>query len=230
MCGGGVDGSSTWCITCRRQYFKGHRQKKGKGHQKSSLPMQDIPRDFPPCKECWRRSEAGIRHRFNNLTCPEPNSGCVLWLGSLNRHGYGTFSPDTRMHTKPVAHRVAWILEHGPIADGLFVLHKCDVPTCVNVRHLYLGSLFDNNRDIASRNRGHKSAKGLPFGVVPSKQSKSRPYQVQVQFNSRRYYLGTFPTADEGTAVATKFREQLANAKSVADADALYRAHRGNAT
>lgn len=36
---------------------------------------------------------------------------------------------------------------NGPIQKGFFVCHKCDVPTCVNPKHLYLGSPSDNQKD-----------------------------------------------------------------------------------
>ena len=30
--------------------------------------------------------------RFNEAMLPEPNTGCWLWLGTLNEHGYGEFT------------------------------------------------------------------------------------------------------------------------------------------
>jgi hypothetical protein len=49
------------------------------------------------------------------------------------------------------ASRIAWTLAHGPIPDGLNVLHTCDNVICVNVRHLYLGTQKDNVRDMYER-------------------------------------------------------------------------------
>ena len=91
--------------------------------------------------------------RFYDKTEPEPMSGCLLWTGYVASTGYGVF----RMNTKARrAHRVAWELERGEIPEGLCVLHKCDVPACVNVDHLFLGTQADNVADRHAKNRGAK--------------------------------------------------------------------------
>ena len=45
------------------------------------------------------------------------------------------------------AHRVAWEMIYGPIPDGICVCHYCNNPLCVNVAHLYLGTVARNNLD-----------------------------------------------------------------------------------
>ena len=37
------------------------------------------------------RRRIPIKERFERLYVPEPNSGCWLWLGAVNRSGYGFF-------------------------------------------------------------------------------------------------------------------------------------------
>lgn len=75
---------------------------------------------------------------------------CWLWTAALDDKGYGILQVKGRA-TK--AHRVAWELRHGPIRDGLFVLHKCDVPRCVRWSHLVLGDHDANMSDMVSKHR-----------------------------------------------------------------------------
>jgi endogenous inhibitor of DNA gyrase (YacG/DUF329 family) len=50
-------------------------------------------------------------------------------------------------------HRLAWALANGPIPVGIDVLHHCDVRHCFELKHLYLGTQQDNNRDRDERHR-----------------------------------------------------------------------------
>jgi hypothetical protein len=44
-------------------------------------------------------------------------------------------------------------LYFGEIPNHLNVLHRCDVRTCVNPAHLFLGTNDDNMKDMAAKNR-----------------------------------------------------------------------------
>lgn len=72
-----------------------------------------------------------------------------LWTDKPNDNGYG------RMAVVPGvvigAHRIAWVLQHGSIPSGLWVLHECDIPLCV--RHLFLGTSQDNVADMVAKGR-----------------------------------------------------------------------------
>lgn len=87
---------------------------------------------------------------------PEPNSGCFLWIRSVQRDGYGTLR---HMGRCLLAHRAAWIASHGEPPLGAYVLHTCDMPGCVNTAHLYLGAQTDNMRDAVRRKRHVNSKK-----------------------------------------------------------------------
>ena len=80
----------------------------------------------------------------------QKTTGCWLWTAAKNKKGYGIFGLGKQTDK---AHRIAWRLIVGPIPAGLFVLHKCDVPNCVNPAHLFLGTNLDNVKDMIAKGR-----------------------------------------------------------------------------
>lgn len=78
---------------------------------------------------------------------------CWLWTAAKNEKGYGVFGLGQETDK---AHRIAWRLINGLIPQGLFVLHRCDVPACVNPKHLFLGTNIDNVRDMIAKGRNSK--------------------------------------------------------------------------
>src|SRR3990167_4877634 len=75
---------------------------------------------------------------------------CWNWIGSRNKYGYGTFWDNG----SKLAHRMAWIIARGKIQKDFCVLHHCDNPRCVKIRHLFIGTNADNVADREFKNRG----------------------------------------------------------------------------
>ena len=51
------------------------------------------------------------------------------------------------------AHRFSWSIFVGEIPKGMCVCHKCDIRNCVNPDHLFIGSIYENNKDTLSKGR-----------------------------------------------------------------------------
>ena len=93
-----------------------------------------------------------LERRLAERSVRDPKTGCQLWTASRNGSGYG------HLFWKGVpqlAHRAAWMARHGPIPKGLYVCHRCDVRTCINPDHLFLGTQKDNMIDRAIK-AGHE--------------------------------------------------------------------------
>src|SRR5574341_1528919 len=91
---------------------------------------------------------------------------CWFWLTGSGTYGWFSFEGKALG-----AHRMSWILAHGPIPKGMCVLHHCDIPRCVRPDHLFLGTHSDNMRDMWAKGRGglmplEKRARGERHGMA----------------------------------------------------------------
>lgn len=101
--------------------------------------------------------KAGLKKRYswsrvfeNKYTISK--TGCFLYNGSTNIKGYGR----TCFRNKVVgSHRLSYELTNGAINDRtIFVCHSCDNPSCINPKHLWLGTHSENMNDMMKKNRG----------------------------------------------------------------------------
>ena len=89
---------------------------------------------------------------FHDSYIPEPNSGCWIWSKCLSSTGYAVLQSGG---FRGYAHRFSYqhLKSKGEDMGKFHVCHKCDVPSCVNPDHLFLGTASDNMRDCMSKGR-----------------------------------------------------------------------------
>lgn len=79
-----------------------------------------------------------------------PQGECWLWKGI--QHGkYGYYGYIRKVLER--THRISYFLTHGVCPKELHVLHSCDIPLCVNPKHLRLGTPANNAEDRVLRKR-----------------------------------------------------------------------------
>lgn len=88
-------------------------------------------------------------------------NGCMLWPRATTHNGYGRVTIGRITYR---AHRLSLAMKLGrQIAEGMFVCHTCDVPSCVNPDHLWEGTHDENMEDMVLKGRspGPKQAKQI---------------------------------------------------------------------
>lgn len=140
---------------------------------------------------------------------------CWLWQGALYADGYGVVKMSTGSrstyykHYGFRAHRVSFFLKHGFLPDDLFICHKCDVPTCVNPKHLFVGNQQINMADKIQKSR---QAIGVQHG-------RSKLTETQVIEARVRYHL----EGESLTSIARRLG--LVNSSTAAMLDGIHWKH-----
>lgn len=132
------------------------------------------------------RPRISISEKIENSSIKIPESGCWIWMKSLNHRGYGKTC--LGKGTNLSAHRVAYEEKYGKIPNGLMALHTCDVRSCVNPDHIFLGTQQDNMTDKVNKNRqangeNHGMSKLTKEQAIEAKFSNEKASVLANRFN-----------------------------------------------
>lgn len=73
---------------------------------------------------------------FWNRCIPEPMSGCWLWIGTIDKGGYGSANWNIGGRRVQTAYRIAYTVLVGEYQEDLELDHLCRNTLCVNPAHL----------------------------------------------------------------------------------------------
>lgn len=167
------------CVECTRQ---ASQLRNGKEHTRYT---------------CYRGYEPLSERIFDNvMTVPE--SGCWIWMRALNRSGYGQL---TYLKKHMEAHRASWIAHRGEIPNGVGVLHRCNIRSCVNPDHLYLGGQKENVADAISAGT---------FRCPPALPGSLHPLAKLIEKQARRIKYGGESASKVAGALGVKVQSVYA--------------------
>ena len=109
-----------------------------------------------PCESCGSLCYKKYDKAFCSDICrfmsyvEKKSDGCWIWIGSKKRNGYGRTNHGSK---SKIASRFSYELFIGPIEDKKMICHTCDIPSCVNPEHLWVGSAIENMMDMVDKGR-----------------------------------------------------------------------------
>lgn len=120
------------------------------------------------------------------------DNGCWLWTAGTSS-GYGAISiwPNGMIRT----HVLSWIIHFGPVPEGNYVCHTCDIRICARPHHLWLGNHEENQLD---------------------KVSKGRQNRIVTWTNGEQNGMAKL-SAEQVLEIRRRYRPSLRNAKRIAE-------------
>ena len=139
------------CVYCRKEF---------------TASLNRIERDKRYCS--WicvqldgsNRSAPFEERLVSQISFPKDEKECALWTGNKDKAGYGKITKKVNgeyVHLR--THRAVYELYFGSLEPMVNVLHSCDMPSCCNILHLFVGSHADNVRDKVSKDRQARGEK-----------------------------------------------------------------------
>lgn len=146
---------------------------------------------------------------------PEPNTGCWLWTGAVDRCGYGVVR-DFVTGKAPKAHRISYMHFRGPIPAGLQLDHLCRVRCCVNPSHLEAVTLQENLR----RGEGNKAAVQAMQAIRRANPVTHCPHGHEYTPDNTLVWKGCHSCRECGR-ISSRIRMRLHRSKSVLKSNKL---------
>lgn len=105
---------------------------------------------IPILKQC------DIERFWTKVAITANEEKCWEWTAGKRRRGYGQFSLSLSVNIDRgfVATRVSYFISNGADPREMVVCHSCDNTSCVNPKHLFLGTNKDNTMDMMKKGRG----------------------------------------------------------------------------
>ena len=124
--------------------------------------------------------------RFWTFVDRRGDDECWLWRGALDKWGY----PQIRIANRTkAAHRFSFEIHHGIKLGKRKLDHRCDMPPCVNYKHLRIATLSQNNC------RTRRSREKSPYrGVHPYNGTR---WTARIGNNGKCTHLGCFDLAED---------------------------------
>ena len=126
---------------------------------------------------------------------------CWEWQAALHQDGYGFFAMTTDYNT-PIQYKVITAHRYSAHLDGkdisnMCVCHTCDNPSCVNPKHLFVGTIQDNVKDRQSKNRQARN-KGKDNGRTKLTRDQAQYILDNAQIGTKKNKLSNIQSlADE---------------------------------
>lgn len=155
-----------------------------------------------------------VLSRFESKYEKRGDDECWEWQGAKLAKGYGTFSISLKGVSKETysAHRLSWaIANQQDIPPKKMICHHCDNPSCVNPKHLYMGTGFDNNTDTVKRGRATRKAgedcswaKLTEQDILTIRESTERQYVLAARYGVSQPHISRIKSGDRSLWTCVK--------------------------